>query len=54
MGDNIFDDDDCLDHILYEDSEKDGNNKGSGGCLGLFLLMAISSASVISLGAYLS
>lgn len=40
--DNIFDDDNALDYIIYDECEKNVRNrqKGEGGCLGLLLLLA--------------
>jgi hypothetical protein len=38
--DNIFDNDDALDYILYEDSERDvRERKGGGGCLSVILIL---------------
>jgi len=48
MDDNIFDDDDALDYIIYEDCEKSVNSTNSaqgggdgGGCLGIFAAMIV-------------
>jgi hypothetical protein len=52
MHDNIFDDDDALDFILYEELEKQGQERkgGKGGCLGIVvLLLLLPMASVILL-----
>jgi hypothetical protein len=43
--DNIFDKDDALDFMMYEECEKgirnrQGGNGGRGGCLGCLLLLA--------------
>jgi len=42
--DNIFDEDDALDVILYEEVEKETNTndpKSRGGCLGMLLVLII-------------
>ncbi len=39
LDDNIFDDDDALDYILYEDSERDVHERKGSGCLGMVLLL---------------
>ncbi len=42
MDDNLFDEDDALDYVLYEECEKEvEKNKGHSGCLGVvaFLLL---------------
>ncbi len=42
--DNIFDDDDALDYILYEEVEKEVNTndpKSRGGCFGVLLVLII-------------
>ncbi|MBW6521313.1 MAG: hypothetical protein K0A99_09950 [Desulfoarculaceae bacterium] len=44
--DNIFDDDNALDYIIYKDCEKEVRNQqkgngGRGGCLGLLLLLVV-------------
>jgi hypothetical protein len=49
--DNIFDEDDALDYIIYEDLEKEqperqGDN-GKGGCLGLLILLIFPPAAVL-------
>ena len=48
MDDNIFDEDDALDYIIYEDCEKSVNSTNStqgggdgGGCLGIFVAMIV-------------
>jgi len=50
-NDNIFDDDDALDFILYEELEKQGQERkgGKGGCLGIVVLLLLPMASVILL-----
>lgn len=45
-SDNIFDDDDALDYIIYKSLKEEApeypeHNKGQGGCLGLLLLIAV-------------
>jgi hypothetical protein len=42
--DNIFDDDDALDYIMYNEVEKEAqrpSNQNQSGCLGLIVLLAI-------------
>lgn len=40
--DNIFDDDDALDYIIYEEVEKEVNDaEGGSGCLGVILILAV-------------
>lgn len=51
-NDNIFDQDDALDFIIYEELEKhnrkqDGNR---GGCLGLLILMFIPVVLLMAVG----
>ncbi len=39
---NLFDDDDALDFVLYEDAEKnDKNQRKFGGCLSVILLFMV-------------
>ncbi|MDW7774381.1 MAG: hypothetical protein SCH71_15960 [Desulfobulbaceae bacterium] len=47
---NIFDEDDALDYILYEKCEKEerGKKGGNGGCLGLFVLFLIPAVLLAS------
>ena len=43
--DNIFDEDDALDYIIYEEMENDagmGGGRGKGSCLASMLLLAAS------------
>ncbi|MEA3469793.1 MAG: hypothetical protein U9R57_16435 [Thermodesulfobacteriota bacterium] len=49
MDDNLFDDDDALDYILYEDCEKNEKGSGGPGCLGILvgLMMLPSTAFVV-------
>lgn len=48
MGDNIFDDDDALDYILYEECEKESNSNGKGGgCFSVILLVMLPPLSSI-------
>jgi len=48
MDDNLFDDDDSLDYVLFEECEKDvevDDSRGNGGCLGMimfFLIMPVA------------
>ena len=40
--DNLFDEDDALDYIIYEEVEKEvGQKSGKSGCLGLFVVPAL-------------
>ena len=40
--DNLFDDDDALDYIMYEECEKGrGAHKGGNGCFGVALALLI-------------
>ena len=42
--DNIFDEDDALDYIMYKEVEKEVNNpQAKTGCLGLLLVLTIPS-----------
>jgi hypothetical protein len=49
--DNIFDDDDALDFIIYEELEKQGQDRkgGKGGCLGIVVMLLLPVASVMLL-----
>ena len=49
--DNIFDDDDALDFIIYEELEKQGQERkvGKGGCFGIVVLLLLPVASVMFL-----
>lgn len=44
-NDNIFDKDDALDYIMYEECEKDATREqggnGKGGCLGVLILLVV-------------
>ncbi len=43
MDDNLFDDDDALDFILYEECEKEVNDpENKGGCFGTIIFLLIS------------
>ncbi|MDD3813561.1 MAG: hypothetical protein PHZ02_02855 [Desulfocapsaceae bacterium] len=48
--DNIFADDDALDFIIYEELEKQGQERkgGKGGCLGVVLLLPAVSVMLLS------
>lgn len=47
MDDNIFDDDEALDYIIYEDCEKkDTRQNNAGGCLSTILILLIPLASI--------
>jgi len=40
--DNIFDEDDALDYIMYEEVEKEVNDtEGGSGCLGVVMILAV-------------
>lgn len=49
--DNIFDDDDALDFIMYKELEKEGRERKGGncGCLGLVVLLLLPVANVMLL-----
>ncbi len=49
MDDNLFDEDDALDYILYEECEKKDNRPGNGksGCLGLLMLIVLPLAGLL-------
>lgn len=49
--DNIFDEDDALDFIIYKELERQdqGRKDGKGGCLGIVVLLLLPMASVILL-----
>jgi hypothetical protein len=48
---NIFDKDDALDFIIYDELEKQDRERkgGKGGCLGMVVLMLLPVASVMLL-----
>jgi len=51
---NIFADDDALDFIIYEELEKQGQERkggkgGKGGCLNIVVLLLLPTASVMLL-----
>ena len=50
-SDNIFDDDDALDFIIYEEIETHGQERkgGKGGCLGVVVLLLLPAVSVMLL-----
>jgi hypothetical protein len=51
-SDNIFDDDDTLDFIIYKELEKQGQERkggGKGGCLGMVVLLLLPVASAMLL-----
>jgi hypothetical protein len=39
--DNLFDDDDALDYIIYEDASNENSENNKGGCLALFVAFLI-------------
>ena len=41
---NIFDDDDALDYIIYEECERDVKKNNGAGCLGMIVGMVFVSA----------
>ncbi len=48
--DNIFDDDDALDYIIYKALENENhrrqvNNNGRGGCLGVLVVLMVSAGA---------
>ena len=50
-SENIFDDDDVVDFMIYDECEKRdrGQKGGKGGCLGIFVLMLLPAASMMFL-----
>jgi hypothetical protein len=50
-NDNIFDKDDALDFIIYEEFEKRDRERkgGKGGCFGIVVLLLLPVASVMFL-----
>jgi len=46
-NENLFDDDDALDYILYEECEKTDKKNGGSGCLGVLgvLLLPVAAFS---------
>ena len=48
FDDNIFDEDDALDYVLYEDSEKNGHRPQSGvGCLGILAVLILPASAFL-------
>jgi hypothetical protein len=48
MDDNLFDEDDALDYILYEECEKESKkSNGKSGCAGMLVLLIVPSAVVV-------
>lgn len=48
MDDNLFDEDDALDYVLYEECEKESKNSNrKSGCAGMLVLMLVPSAVVV-------
>jgi hypothetical protein len=48
MDDNLFDEDDALDYILYEECENESQNPNrKSGCAGVLVLLAVPSAVVV-------
>ena len=39
--DNLFDDDDALDYIIYEDASNENSGKNKGGCLAFFIAFLV-------------
>ncbi|MBU0662938.1 MAG: hypothetical protein KJ990_00180 [Proteobacteria bacterium] len=50
-NDNIFDKDDALDFIIYEELEKRDQERkgGKGGCFGIIVLLLLPVASIVFL-----
>jgi hypothetical protein len=50
-NDNIFSDDDALDFIIYEEFEKQGQERkdDKGGCLGVVVLLLLPAVSIVFL-----
>ena len=46
---NLFDDDDALDFVLYEETEEYGNNNKSGCCVSFTLLFLVIPAGMLFL-----
>lgn len=47
MDDNLFDEDDALDYILYEECEKETEEpNGKSGCAGMLVLLLVPSTVV--------
>lgn len=45
MDDNLFDENDDLDYVLYEECEKEPkNSNGKSGCAGVLVLLIVPSA----------
>jgi|AVFP01.1.fsa_nt_gi hypothetical protein len=52
MSDNLFDDDDALDYILYEECEKEQSNTPEPkGCLSTIALVLLPIAGLLYFGA---
>lgn len=50
FDDNIFDEDDALDYILFDESEKgDQQPQGGAGCLGILLLLILPTGMVLKI-----
>jgi len=48
MDENLFDDDDALDYIIYEECEKETNDSNdNGGCLGSIIFFCISPVAAL-------
>ena len=43
---NIFDDDDALDYILYEECERDAKKNNGSGCLGMIVILVSISTTI--------
>jgi len=45
--DNIFDEDDALDYIIYDELSQEEKNKNSSGCLSVLIAIIIPAGSVV-------
>lgn len=45
--DNIFDKDDALDYIIYDELSQKDKNKKNGGCLSVLIAFTIPAGSII-------
>ncbi len=44
--DNIFDEDDALDYIIYDELSQEEKNKNNSGCLSLLIALTIPVGSI--------
>jgi hypothetical protein len=48
MDDNLFDEDDALDYILYKECEKESkNSNGKSGCAGVLVLLIAPAVAFV-------